>query len=152
MLSLNDDSTFEKHYNDIYPTTELELKKENNNISCASFLDLYTYIENGEFHTRLFDKRNNFGFDNARMPFYCSSVPRKMFCGSTGAEFLRISRATSKIEDLTRNCKQLLSRMLKQNGQMRRIKFSLIKMIQRHQEVFIKYNKSIEEVMQAIDL
>ena len=40
--------------------------------------------------------------------------------------------------------------MLKQNGQMRRIKFSLIKMIQRQQEVFIKYNKSIEEVMQAI--
>ena len=61
-----------------------------------------------------------------------------------------ISRATSKIEDLTRNCTQLLSRMLKQNGQMRRIKFSLIKMIQRHREVFIKYNKSIEEVMQAI--
>ena len=29
-------------------------------------------------------------------------------------------------------------------------KFSLIKMIQRHQEVFIKYNKSIEELLQAI--
>ena len=71
-----------------------------------------------------------------------------MFYGSIGVEFLRISRATSKIEDLTRNCKQLLNRMLKQNGQMRRIK--LIKMIQRHQEVFIKYNKSIEEVMPAI--
>ena len=37
----------------------------------------------------------------------------------------------------------------KQNGQMRRIKFSLIKMIQWHQEVSMKYNKSIEEVMQA---
>ena len=37
-----------------------------------------------------------------------------------------------------------------ENGQMRRIKFSLIKMIQQHQEVFIKCNKSIEEVMQAI--
>ena len=34
--------------------------------------------------------------------------------------------------------------------QMRRIKFSLIKMIQRHQEVLIIYNKSVEEVMQAI--
>ena len=149
LLSLNDGSTFEKHYKDIYPT-ELELKKENNSNSCASFLDLYIYIENGEFHTRLFDKRDNFGFDIVRMPFYCSNVPSKMFYGSIGAEFLRISRATSKIEDLTRNCKQLLSRMLKQNGQMRRIKFSLIKMIQRHREVFIKYNKSIEEVMQAI--
>ena len=40
--------------------------------------------------------------------------------------------------------------MLKQDGQMRRIKFSLIKMIQRHLDVLIKYNKSIEQVMQAI--
>ena len=133
-------------YKDIYPT-ELELKKENNNNSCASFLDLYIYIENGEFHTRLFDKRDNFGFDIVRMPLYCSNVPSKMFYGSIGAEFLRISRATRKIEDLTHDCKQLLSRMLKQTG---RITFSLIKMIQRHQEVSIKYNKSIEELMQAI--
>ena len=72
-----------------------------------------------------------------------TTLPSKMFYGSIGADFHRISRATSKIEDLTRNCKQLLS-------QMRKIKFSLIKIIQRHQEVFIEYNKSIEEVMQAI--
>ena len=64
--------------------------------------------------------------------------------------FLRISRATYKIEDLSRNCKQLLSRILKQNGQMRRIKFFLIKMIQRHEEVFTRDNKAIEEVMKAI--
>ena len=32
LLSLNDDSIFEKHYKDIYPT-ELELKKENNSNS-----------------------------------------------------------------------------------------------------------------------
>ena len=38
----------------------LELKKENNSNSCASFLDIYIYIENGEFHTKLFDKRDNF--------------------------------------------------------------------------------------------
>ena len=73
-----------------------------------------------------------------------------MLYGSIGAEFLRISRATSKFEDFSRTCKQLLSRMLKQNGQMKRIKFSLIKMTERHQEVFIKYNKSIEEMMEAI--
>ena len=149
LLSHNDGSTFEKHYRDIYPT-ELELKKVNNSNSCASFFELYIYIEDGEFHTRLFDKQDNFGFDIVTMLFYCSNVPSKMFYGSIGAEFLRIFRATSKTEDLTRNCKQLLSRMLKQMGQMRRIKFSLIKIIQRHQEVFIKYNKSIEEVMQAI--
>ena len=113
--SLNDGSTFEKHYKDIYPT-ELEPKKENDSSCCASFLNLYIYIENGEFHIKLFDKQDNFGFDIVRVPFYCPNVPSKMFYGSTGAAFLRISRATSKTEDLSHNCKQLLSQMLKQNG------------------------------------
>ena len=149
LLSLNDDSTFEKHYKDIY-STELELNRENNSSSCASYLEICICIENGEFHTKLFGKRDSFAFDIVRMPFYCPNVPNKIFYGSTGVEFLRISIATSKTEDLFRTCTQLLSRMLKQNEQMKRIKFSLIKMFERHQEVFIKYNKSIEEVMQAI--
>ena len=106
LLSLNDASTFQKHYKDIYPT-ELELKKENSNF-CTSFLHIYIYIENGELHTKFFDKRDNLGFDIVRMSFYCSNVPSKMFYGSIGAEFLRISRATSKNEDLSRTCKQLI--------------------------------------------
>ena len=61
LLSLNDGSTFGKHCEDIYPT-ELELRKENNSNSCASILDLYIYIENGKFHTKLFDKRDNYLF------------------------------------------------------------------------------------------
>ena len=97
-----------------------------------------------------FEKRDNFGFDIARMSFYCSSVPTKMFYGHIGVEFLRISRATNKTKDPSQTCKQLLSRMLKQNGQISRIKFSLINIIQCHQEVFIKYNKAIEEVMEAM--
>ena len=149
LLSLNDDSTFEKHFKDIYPT-ELELKKKSNKISCPFFVDIYIYIEKGKLHTKLFDERDNFGFDIVRMSFYCSYVPSKRFYGSTGAEFLRISRATSKTEDLSRTCKQFLSRILNQNMQMSRIKFSLTKMIQQHQEVFIKHNKSIEVVMQTI--
>ena len=39
-------------------------------------------IENGEFHTRLFDKQDNFGFDIVRMQFYCSNVPAKCSMGA----------------------------------------------------------------------
>ena len=95
LLPLNDVQYLNKHYKNIYPT-ELELKKESSSNSCVSFLDIYIYIKNGEFHTKLFD--NNFGFNIVKMPFYCFSIPGKKFCGSTGAEFLRISRATSKTE------------------------------------------------------
>ena len=114
LLSLNGDNTSEKYNKDIYPT-ELELKKEINNKSCTSFLDMYVCIENGEFHTKLFDKQDKFDFNIVRMPFCFTNIPSKMFYGSIGAEFLRISRATSKIEDFSRTCKQLLRRLLKQN-------------------------------------
>ena len=69
---------------------------------------MYIYTENREFHTKLFDKRDDFGFDNVRIPFYCSNIPSKMFHGSIGAEFLRLSRATSITEDPLRACTQLL--------------------------------------------
>ena len=75
-----------------------------------------------------------------------------MFFGSIGAEFLTISRITSKIEELSRTCKQFISRMLQQNGQMKGIKLSLIKVILLQQDVFIKYNKSIGKGMQAIGI
>ena len=54
LLSLNDDSTFEKHYLSNRIRTE---EKKNN--SCDSFLDINIYIENGEYHTKLLDKRDN---------------------------------------------------------------------------------------------
>ena len=108
MLSVNDGSTSEKHYNYIYPPV-LELEKENNSNSCASFLGIYIYIKNGEFHTKLFDKQENFWFDIVSMPFYCSNIPSRIFYESIGAVFLRISRAVSKTKDLSRTCKQLLS-------------------------------------------
>ena len=111
---------------------------------------MYTYTENGQFHIKLFDKRGDSGCSIASMPCYCSNIPSKMIYGSIGTEFLRISIATSKSEDVSPTYKQLLSRILKQNGQMRRITFSLIIMIQMHQDVFFNYNKSIEEVMRAI--
>ena len=122
MLSLNYGRTFEKHSKDFYPT-KLDLKKENNNNSDASFLDIYIYIENEEFLIKLFDKRDKFGLDIIKMPFYCFNAPSKMFYGSIGVEFPRISTATSKTEDPSRSCKQLLNRILKQNGQIRRVKF-----------------------------
>ena len=94
------------------------------------FLCLFFFIFTFTLHCRLFEKRDNFGFDIVSIPFYCFNVPSKMFYESVGAEFLKSSRAISKIEDLSHNYKQLLSRMLKRNKQMRRIKLYLLKMIQ----------------------
>ena len=98
LLSLNDGITFGKQCKDIY-RTDLELKKENNNF-CASFLDLSIYIENGEFHTRLFDKRDNFGFNIVMAPFYCSNAPSKMCYGALEQSFLEFLEQPVKLKIL----------------------------------------------------
>ena len=108
LQSLNYDSTSEKNYKDICPT-ELELKRENNSNSCASFFGIYIYIENGEFPTKFFDNQDKFDFDIVIILFYCSSVSSIMFSDSIGPEFLTIPRAASKIEDLSSTSKQLLN-------------------------------------------
>ena len=97
MLSLHDDITFEKDYKDIYPT-ELEVKKKININFCALFLDIYIHIENGGFHAKLFDKRDNLGFDFVRMLLYCSNVPSKMSMGALDQSFLEFLKKEVKLK------------------------------------------------------
>ena len=34
-------------------------------------------IENGKYHTTIFDKRDNFGFIIVNFPYLCSNIPTK---------------------------------------------------------------------------
>ena len=151
LVVLNDSGTFEQNYQEIYPK-ELELKKENLNINQATFLDIDIKIENGKFITKLYDKRNTFGFNITRMPFKNSNIPSKMFYSSIGAEFLRMARVTSKIEDLKISCSQLISRMTKQRGVYQRMLRVISKMINRHPMVFEKYNLNTHEIIAQVGI
>ena len=97
LLSLNDFSAFEKRYKDIYPT-ELELKKENNSNYCASFLDIYIYIEDGEFHTKLFDKRDNYGSNIVRCHFTAPMFLAKFSMGALEQSFLEFLEQPVKLK------------------------------------------------------
>ena len=94
LLALNDGHSFETFFKDIYPV-ELQLNRENEDYMSTDFLDLHIEIVDGVFTTKLFDKRDDFGFDITRLPFKSSYIPSKMFYSSIAAECLRICRATS---------------------------------------------------------
>ena len=78
LLALNDGHAFESFHHEIYPE-ELVLNKENDSNNETNFLDLHIKIENGAFNTILFDKRNDFGFNIARLPYKSSNIPCRMF-------------------------------------------------------------------------
>ena len=77
-------------------------------------------------------------------------MPRKMFYSTIGAEFLRIARATSRIEDLTISLSSLIKRMLKQGAASDLANKTLANVIRRHSSTFTKYNCDIKTTVDAL--
>ena len=94
LCAMNDDGTFSKSFNCIYPG-ELETKLEQSG-GHACFLDLVIKIEDGVFAYKLFDKETNF-----HQPY---------------SVVLCISRSTLKLEHFLPRASELFSRMLSQQA------------------------------------
>ena len=126
LLAINDGGEFEKHYPEIYPS-ELELKKENVVNTETNFLELNIRLSERLFHTKLYDKRDEFGFHISRLPFKDSNIPHRMFYSSASAEILRICRATSNLQDVVVSSTALVNRMLKQGASEHSLENVLLK-------------------------
>ena len=123
------------------------MKKENLVNIETNFLELNIQLSNRLFHTKLYDKRDDFGFHISRLPFKDSNIPHRMFYSSASAEVLRICRATSSLDDVISSSKSLVQRMLKQGANEHSLKKSLIKSLNKHQITVTKFNISTEAVI-----
>ena len=74
-----------------------------------------------------------------------------MFYSSIGAGFLRIFRATSNFQDAASSMISLTRRMITQGADRRRLEGTLLKVIHRHREIFIKYGITDEEMVRKIN-
>ena len=131
LLALNDGHSFAQYHHLIYPP-ELQLNKENEDDTCTDFLDMHIEINDGIFTTRLYDKRDYFGFNITRLPYRDSNIPAKMFYSSIAAECLRICRATTIDERATSSINSVVARMVKQGAILDRTKATVIKLLNRH--------------------
>ena len=68
-----------------------------------------------------------------------------MFYSTIGAEFLRIARATSRIEDLIISLSSLIKRMLKQGAAS-----DIANVIRKHSNTFTKYNCDMNETVEGL--
>ena len=130
LCAINDGGLFEKHHHEIYPP-ELELKKEHGG-ERVSFLDLEIKIEQRQFVTCLYDKRDAFPFSIVRMPYQKSNIPTNMFYSTIGSEILRIGRANSNVESFLKSASSFLARMSRQGAQYAPLGRVLRKMYGRH--------------------
>ena len=145
LISMNDGLMFANRFQEIYPT-EMELKKENQSETAAQFLDLDIKVIDGEFVSKLYDKRNSYDFHIVRFPHKCSNIPTKMFYSTILAEILRIAKATSSYQNFIQSAKMIIARMKKQGDVQWGTRKTLNKLFARHFQWFVKYGKTAEEM------
>ena len=133
LLTINDNDLFRENFESIYPQ-ELKLNLESSG-DRVTFLDIDLNNINGRLDVSLFDKRNSFSFDIVRLPFCSSNMPSSMFYSNFGAEFIRIARVSSSLDNFCSAGKELVDRAFKQGAQLFRME-KLLKKIYGRQQVF----------------
>ena len=120
LLSLNDKGHFLKVFKDIYPN-ELQLKNTTIDSKTSNFLDLNISIENNEFVTKLYDKRNDFSFKVISMPNLHSNIPIKPAYGVFISQVHRLFNINSKADGFCNDVTLLANKLVKQNYQLTNI-------------------------------
>ena len=143
LLSLNNMS-FEKEIANIYPN-ELVLKKTTESHSMVSYLDIKITIEEKQFVTAVWDKRDSFTFHIVNYPFLSSNIPTGPAYGIYISQLVRIGRICVKYEDFWNRHVFLTTRLIKQGYRYSRLRMCFRKFRNRYKDIFEKYNKSMKQ-------
>ena len=131
VLSINNPD-FENYLGQMYPP-ELEIKDTMESNTSASYLDLLLSIgRDGQLHTSLYDKRDDFNFHITNFPFLSSNIPSSPAYGVFISQLIRYGRACSSYECFILSAMRLSNKLLEQGYVKERLKSSLRKFYGRY--------------------
>ena len=149
VLSINNPE-FENYLGQMYPA-ELEIKDTTGSITSASYLDLLLSIgRDGQFHTSIYDKRDDFNFHITSFPFLSSNIPSSPAYGVFISQLIRYSRACSSYECFILRARRLTSKLLKQGYLAERLKSSFRKFYGRYGDLVQQYEVSLSRMLNDI--
>ena len=106
-----DNPEIEKHFPDEY-STELQLNKANTSDRQRHFfpssLDSNIKVICGDFHTSVYDKRDDFGFPFVNFPWLSGDVPRLPSYGVYNSQLVRFARCCTSLLDFNSKIHKLL--------------------------------------------
>ena len=111
----------------MYPV-ELEIKDTTESNTSASYLDLLLSIgRDGQLHTSIYDKRDDFNFHITNFPFLSSNIPTSPAYGAFISQLIRYARACSSYGCFILRATRLTNKLLEQGYVQERLKSSLRK-------------------------
>ena len=131
----------------IYPI-ELEIKETTDTVKSASYLDLHLEIDNeGQFKTKLYDKRDDFSFPIVNFLFLTSNIPAAHAYGVYISQLIRNSRACISYHDFLDRGFLLTRKLFNKEFQMMKLKLSLRKFYGRHHELVDRYGITVSQMI-----
>ena len=142
LISFNN-KRFKEFISDIYPK-ELTISETTEPTSVASYLDLlFTRDRSNNITTKLYDKRDAFGFHIVNFPFMSSNIPSAPAYGVYASQLVRYGRCCSSYSDILIRHRALVKRLLSQGYKVNRLSNTFKKFYGRHTDLVGQYKKNV---------
>ena len=114
-------------------------------------LDLLLSIgRDGQLHTSIYDKRDDFNFHITNFPFLSSNIPSSPAYGVFISQLIRYARACSSYECFILRARRLSSKLLKQGYLVERLKSSFRKFYGRYGDLVEQYGVTLSRMLNDI--
>ena len=127
--------------------SELKLNKANNSDTEAAFLDLRLSISNDIVSTKIYDKRDDFDFDNVNFPFLDGDFPRSTSYGVYISQLIRFARASCYVAGFNTHNKLLTKKLLKQGYQYHKLRKTFSKFYRRYYNLISKFQAGLKPLL-----
>ena len=130
---------------------ELEIKDTTESNTSASYLDLLLSIgRDGQLHTSIYDKRDDFNFHITNFPFLSSNIPTSPAYGVFISQPIRYARACSSYGCFILMATRLSNKLLEQEYVKECLKSSLRKFYGRYGDLIKHYEVSLSLMLNDI--
>ena len=102
--------------------TELRLNKANSSDTEAPFLDLNLSMANSIVSSKIYDKRDDFGFGIVSFPFLGGDIPRSPSYGVYISQLVRFARVCSVVDDFNGGGLFLAAKLLERGYGCRKVR------------------------------
>ena len=135
IISFNN-TRFKEFISDIYPKA-LTISETTESTSIASYLDLiFIRDKNNNMTTKLYYKRDAFGFHIVNFPFMSSNIPSALAYGVYASQLIRYACCCSNYSDFLSRHRALMTRLLSQGYKVDRLS-------NRHTNLVGQYRKDV---------
>ena len=142
LISFNN-KRFKEFMSDIYHK-ELTISETTDCTSVASHLDLlFTQDKSNNITTKLYDKRDAFGFHIVNFPFMSSNIPSAPANGVYASQLIRYARCCSNYSDFLLRHRALVTKLLSQGYKVDRLSNTFKKLYGRYTDLVGQYKKNV---------